>query len=323
MQSPYSFNLLYLMRMPFLRRLFRSLLVSGGVVCIAFVLVRLVPGDPVVLLLGELATEENVAELRKVMGLEGTIFQQFISYTSNLARGNLGTSIVTGQPVTTFVALTLPVTLWLLGLSFAMAIVLAIPLGVLAALYRGNWFGHFFRLTTSVFLSTPIFFSGLLAIMLFSITLGLAPVAGYDYSFPSNLRYLWLPALVNCGVIVPILSRVLQSSIVDTLDQEFVETAVVRGLPRRVFVWRYLVRPSIAPTVGLISYMMGQGLGGSVVTEMVFNIPGIGTMLINAVLRRDYTLIQGIIFVFGMIVVVFSYLSDVMSGWLDPRTKTT
>ncbi len=204
-----------------------------------------------------------------------------------------------------------------------MALAMALPIGVAAALYRRAWFGQFFRIGASMLLATPVFFSGVVAILLFAIQLNIAPVAGYRGVFPLNLRYLWLPALVLCSVLVPILAGVLQSSVVDTLEQEFVESAIVRGLPRRIVIWRYLLRPSLAPTVALLGYIVGALLGAAVVVELVFNLPGIGTALIDAVVNRDYPMVQGILFVFGFIVVLVSFVSELVSGWLDPRVKLT
>ncbi|MCC7448464.1 MAG: ABC transporter permease [Anaerolineae bacterium] len=307
------------------RSLIRAVLVGFGIMVIAFTLIRLIPGDPVMILLGDQATPESIVQYRAYLGLNGTIPEQFISYISGILRGDLGTSVVTQQPVMDTVTRRLPVTLWLIGVTVIMALVLALPIGVLAALYRRGWFGQVFRISASVLLATPVFFSGVVAILVISMQLGLAPVAWSERNsaFPNSLRYLWLPGLVLCTVLVPILARVLQSSIVDTLEQEFVESAVVRGLPRRIVVWRYLLRPSLAPTVALLGYMIGALLGAAVVVELVFNIPGIGTALIDAVLKRDYSMVQGILFVFGFIVVLVSFFSDVVSGWLDPRTKAT
>jgi peptide/nickel transport system permease protein len=202
-----------------------------------------------------------------------------------------------------------------------MALAMAMPLGIAAAYYRRGWFGQIFRIGSSVSLATPVFFSGVIAILIFAVQFNIAPVAGYRGAFPLNLRYLWLPGLVLCTVLVPILARVLQSSIADTMEQEFVESAIVRGLPRRLIFWRYLLRPSLAPTVALLGYMVGALLGAAVVVELVFNLPGIGTALIDAVLGRDYTTVQGILLIFGMIVVAVSFVADLASGWLDPRTR--
>ncbi len=315
---------LRLIRQPFLQRLARAVLVGFGVMVIAFALLRFIPGDPVDILLGDSATPELVAEYRARLGLDGTIAEQFTEYLGGLMRWDLGTSITTGASVNNIMYRALPITLWLIVVTISMAVVLALPLAIAAAIYRQTWFGHAFRIGTSLLLATPVFYSGLLMLLFFAIQLRIAPVAGYEGNFPENLRYLWLPALTLCGVMVPITARVLQSSINDTLEQEFVESAVVRGLGTIPYLWRYLLRPSLAPTISLLGYMIGQMLGAAVVVELVFNIPGIGTSLIvEGVLVRDYPVVQGIVLVFGLIVVMVSFTADVLSGWLDPRTKTT
>ncbi|MCC7165278.1 MAG: ABC transporter permease [Anaerolineae bacterium] len=304
-------------------RLLRSLLVGFGVMTIAFFLLRLVPGDPVQLLLGDTGTPELVEAYRQMLGLDGTLPEQYLRYLGSVMQGDLGTSINSSVSVNTIIARSLPVTLWLIAVTIVLALALALPLSIAAAIYQRTWFGHTFRVASSILLATPVFYSGLLLLLLFAIQLKVAPVAGYRTTFPTNLNYLWLPALVLCGVMVPITARVLQSSVIDTLDQEFVETAVVRGLGRLTFTWRYLLRPSLAPTISLLGYMIGQLLSAAVVVELVFNLPGIGTSLIvEGVLLRDYPVVQGIVLVFGMIVVIVSFLSDLVSGWLDPRTQT-
>jgi peptide/nickel transport system permease protein len=317
-------RLLGLRRNRLLRSLGRALLVSFGVMIVTFTLIRLIPGDPVEILLGDQATDELVEEYRKILGLDGTFAEQFIGYIGDVLQGDLGTSVYTRQSVSSTLKRALPTTAWLIAVTLVMALVMAVPLGVIAAIYRGTWFDHLFRVVSSALLAMPGFYLGLLFLLFFSIRLGLAPVAGYVPSFPENLHYLWLPALTICAVLVPILARVLQSSIVDSLEQEYVETAIVRGLPTRTRVWRYLLRPSLAPTIGLLGYMTGQMLGAAVVIEIVFNIPGIGTALVvEGVLLRDYTLVQGIVLVFGLLVVAISFVSETLSEWLDPRIKTS
>ena len=314
--------LLRLAKSPALRNLGRAMLVCSGLLVVSFTLIRLIPGDPVEILLGDLATEELVQEYREILGLNGTMLEQFVAYAGDILRGDLGTSVVTRQSVNSVVARTLPLTGWLIALTLIMALSAAVPLGVVAAVFRRTWFGHVFRIVTSIFLATPSFYLGLLLILLFAIRLDVAPVAGYVAGFPGNLHYLWLPALTMCGALVPILSRVLQSSITDTMEQEFVETAIVRGLSKPILVWRYLLRPSLAPTISLVGYIVGQLLSATVVVEIIFSIPGMGTALVvEGVLLRDYPLVQGIILVFGFIVVLVSFLSDTVSYWLDPRTR--
>jgi peptide/nickel transport system permease protein len=302
------------------RLLGRAILVAFGMMCIAFALVRMLPGDPVSILLGENATQEAVSQVRDLLGLNGSLPEQFVRYLGLLVQGNLGTSIVNRAPVSDLVARTLPVTGQLVLVTVAIAVAISVPLGTAAAIYRRGRFNSVFRLLTSIMVATPIFFSGLLALLLFALRLQLAPVAGFDPTFPANLAHLWLPALVICGTLVPVLARVIQTSVVETLEQEFVETAIVRGLPASVRIWRYLLRPSLGPAVGLLGFITGQLLASAVLAELVFDIPGIGRALVQAVLGRDYTVVQGIVFVFGFIVVVVSFLSDLISGWIDPRT---
>jgi len=302
-------------------RLGRAFLVSFGVMLVSFLLLRLAPGDPAAILLGDQATPENLAQLREALGLNGTFPEQLARYLGNVIRGDLGISLASHQPVIALIGRALPVTLWLVFLTAAMALLAAVPLGLVAALHHRTWFGHTFRVAASLLLAMPVFFSGLLLILFFAMRLRMAPVAGYVAGFPVALRYLWLPALTLCTVLVPLLARVLQSSIIDTTEQEFVETAVVRGLPRRVMMWRYLIRPSIAPTISLLAYIIGQLVGSAIVVEAIFGLPGMGTLLIEAVQIRDYPVIQGGVAVLGLFVVVVGYVSDMSSAWLDPRTK--
>jgi peptide/nickel transport system permease protein len=306
---------------PVLQRIVQAVFVAFSVLVVAFCLVRLAPGDPVRTLLGDQATPELIATYEERLGLVGSPLSQFWSYLQGAVTGDLGTSLATNQEVTSIIARTLPVTLWLIAVTLTMAMLVATPLALVVALGRRPWVGHLFRAATSVSLATPVFFSGLVLILLLSMQLGIAPVAGYQPGFPGNLEYLWLPALVNCGVLVPVLSRVLHSSLVQTLDEEFVETGIVRGVSRRRWFWRYLLRPSLAPTVALIGYMIGQMMSSAVVVEIIFGLPGIGTELVEAVYARDYAVVQGTVMVFGLIVVLISLAGDLLSRWLDRRVE--
>jgi peptide/nickel transport system permease protein len=308
-------------RSPIAQRCVQAVFVALAVMIVAFSLMRLAPGDPVRTLLGDLATDELVAEYRERLGLTGSFLDQLWSYMTGAATGDLGTSIVTGDGVTTTIARVLPVTLWLVAVTLTFAITFSVLLALTVALSRRRWVGLVFRVMTSISLATPVFFTGLVAILLVSMKFGLAPVAGYKPGFPGNLQYLWLPALVNCGVMVPILSRVLHSSLLATLDEEFVETGIVKGVPRRTWFWRYLLRPSLAPTVALVGYMSGQMMSAAVIVELMFGLPGMGTELVNAVYQRDYAVVQGSVMVFGLFVVVVGLVGDVLSRWIDARVE--
>ena len=303
-----------------LRRIGRVGLVALAVLIISFSLIRLSPGDPVLNLLGDEATPELVESYRERLGLDEDPLHQFSSYLIGSLRGDLGESLFTGQAVSAIIGRTLPVTVWLVGVTVTFTVFLAVPLALLVALRRAPWIQYTFRIVTSISLATPVFFSGLLAILFFSVFLGWVPLGGYESDFPANLRFLWLPSLViSGGVLVPIVSRVLHSSLLETQEEEFLETAIVRGLPRRQRFWRYLLKPSLAPTVALIGYMIGRMIGGAVLVEIIFNLPGIASQLVRAVNARDYAVIQGIVLVLGIIVVVVNFMADVISSRLDPR----
>jgi len=307
------------LRRTLIGRLVRAVVVAFWVMFIAFSLLRVSPGDPIRLALGTDATEEQVAEFRQRFGLDQPFLVQFADYLQGLAQGSLGVSFFSERQVTDIVTMHLPVTLLIIVLSLVMAVLLAIPIALMVALSRNPGVIYFFRTSTSVSLALPGFFLALVGLYYFGAILNIVPAAGYESAFPQNLKYLWLPALVNCFLLVPILARVLHSSLVDTLGEEFVETGVIRGVKKGRFYWSYLLRPSLAPTVVLISYMVGIMIGGTVVMEMVFSLPGIGRELIEAVNTRDYAVVQGIVLVFGLIVVAISFVGDLIGYLLDRR----
>lgn len=306
-----------------LRRCVRALIVAFWVMVVAFMLIRLSPGDPVTAALGGDAAPETVAALRKTLGLDVDPLTQFWNYFTGLLRGDLGASLLSGVPVTEMLRTNLPVTLWLIFTTVSMTLIFSIPLALFIAVARIPGLPYVFRTLTAIGLALPTFLVALLFLYQFGLVWAIAPIFGYDPTFPANLQYLWLPSLVNCVVLVPVLSRVLYSSILDTLDEEFVETGVIRGVKSLRFFWFYVLRPSLAPTVVLLSYMMGVMVGSTVILEMIFALPGIGRELVTAVTMRDYPVVQGIILVFGILVVFLSLLGDIIASLLDPRVKLT
>ncbi len=310
-----------LTRRPALKKVGRALLVALGVTTVSFSILRMAPGDPALAILGDNATEADIEALRETLGLNGSLVIQFVDYVGPLLRGDLGRSIVTGQRVVDLLRDTLPVTLSLIMLAMVLAFLMALPLSVPAAKHRRDGIGLALRVMTSASLSVPVFFSGLVIILLVAVPIDFFPVGGYTAGFPGNLRFLLLPSLAACGALVPIFLRILASSVGETMEEAFVESAVVRGLSGPRLAWRYLLRPSLAPTIALMSYIVGSLLGAAVVLELVFNLPGVGTRLLAAVFSRDYPVVQGIVFVIGVLVVLVNLLADLASGWLDPRAK--
>lgn len=306
-----------------LRRILRAAVVAFWVMVVAFALIRLSPGDPVVAMMGMDAPQEAVDQMRETLGLNEHPLIQFWDYVVGLVQGDLGASVITGIPVTEMLRTALPVTLWLVLTTVVMTLIIAIPTAMVVALARIPGLPYAFRTITAIGLALPSFMVALLLLYQFGLVWQIAPIFGYDPAFPANMYYLWLPSLVNCVVLVPVLSRVLYSSILDTLDEEFVETGVVRGVRSVRFFWFYVLRPSLAPTVILLSYMMGVMVGSTVILEIIFALPGIGRELVGAVLMRDYPVVQGIVLVFGILVVVLSLIGDVVASLLDPRVKLT
>lgn len=306
---------------PVTRRVGQAVLVAFGVMVVSFSIMRLTPGDPAQTILGMQATPEAIAALREQLGLNGSIFEQFGQYIGPMFRGDLGVSLQNGQAVTDIIIQSAPVTLQLIAMAIILAFCIALVLAVPAARHRSGATGLAVRLSTSAALSVPVFFSGQVLILLVAMNWHLLPVGGYDPQFPENLRYLILPAVTACGPLTPILLRVMQSSVADTMEEAFVETAVVRGLRGSRLGWRYLLRPSLTPTIALTAYIIGSLFGAAVVLEMVFNLPGMGSRLLNAVSNRDYPVVQGIVFVMGILVVAVNLAADLISGALDPRAR--
>jgi len=300
-------------------RFARALGVGFWVMLIAFGLIRLAPGDPVLARLGAEAEPAAIDKLRRDLGLDVDPFTQFVQYVWRMLHGDLGNSIENGREVVEVIATSLPVTMWIIAVTIILGVAMAVPLALYVAMTRRASVPYIFRASTSALLAIPAFFTALIALIVFGLNLRIAPILGYEPDFPANLKYLWLPALVICTHLVPVLARVLHSSIVETMGEEFVETGVIRGVRRGRFYWFYLLKPSLAPTIVLLSYMVGVMIGSTVIIETIFSLPGIGRTLVGAVISRDYPLVQGIVLVFGLLVVLISLVGDILANLLDPR----
>lgn len=288
---------------------------------ISFSLIRLSPGDPASARLGAGAELEAIEQLREQLGLNKGAFVQFIDYFTGLLQGDLGVSLVNGVDVLETISRTFPLTLTYITLSVIFGFFISIPIGTIIGWSNKASAVYFFRGVTSVIIATPNFFIAMIGILLFSVQRNWAPVFGYESDFPGNLRYLWLPVSINTLILVAIISRVLHTSVVDTKAEEFVETGIIRGVSRPRFFWFYILKPSLAPTVVLLSYMTGTMLGATVILETIFSLPGIGRELVGAVLASDYPMVQGILLMFGVITVVISFIGDLLAYALDRRVK--
>jgi peptide/nickel transport system permease protein len=288
---------------------------------ISFSLIRLSPGDPAAARLGAGAELEAVAQLREQLGLNKSFFVQFVDYFNGVLHGDLGVSLVNGVDVLVTIKRVFPLTLTYIVLSVFFAFLISIPIGTIIGWSNKASAVYVFRGITSVIIATPNFFIAMVGILFFSVKHNWAPVFGYVSDFPGNLKYLWLPVSINTLILVAIISRVLHTSVVDTRAEEFVETGIIRGVSRPRFFWFYILKPSLAPTVVLMSYMMGTMLGATVILETIFSLPGIGRELVSAVLATDYPMVQGILMFFGVITVFLSFIGDLLAYALDRRVK--
>ncbi len=293
-----------------------TFLAIGAVV---FVLARLLPGDPVSAMLGDRATEEAVARLRGQMGLDQPLWTQFLLFAGRTLHGDFGTSIALRVPVTAVIAERLPATLMLTALATVLAVGIAVPLAFVAATQAGRWPDYLIRAVFQVGLSSPIFYVGLLLLTVFAAGLRWFPVGGYGDGVAGHLYHLLLPALTLALSFSAVIMRNLRVAILEVLQAEFVDFARSKGLSRRVVLFRHVLRNALLSTVTLVGLQVGALLGGAVITESVFAVPGVGRLMVDSIFARDYPVIQALTLVLAVIVSLAFLVTDLVQMWLDPR----
>ena len=298
------------------RRCLLTIPVLLGVATLVFALIHLIPGDPVRTMLGESATEESVIELRGRLGLDRPLYTQYAIYLKDLARGNLGTSLRTSEPVVTAIATRLPATFELAAASMIVAIVIAIPLGILAAVGAGTFVDHLATTLSLVGISMPNVWLGPLLAIVFAVELGWLPVSGRG-----TVAQLILPALTLGAPLAAVLARMTRASVIDELRELYVTAARARGLSRTRAVLRHAFRNSLIPIVTVLGLQVGAVLTGAVITETIFAWPGVGRLLIQSIGFRDYPLVQGCILLIAVTYVSVNLLTDLAYGLLDPRIR--
>lgn len=305
-----------------IRRLLMAIPTLFLMLTVIFVLVRLVPGDPAIVILGDRATEESLTRLRAQLGLDQPIYVQYLQFLGNIVTGNLGHSMTSGRTVLHEVAVVLPYTLELTAAALVIGSILGVPLGLVAALYRNSWPDYVSRVISLTGLSFPSFVSGILMLLAFAIGLRWFPVisAGGD-GFVDHMRNLALPALTLSLIMAAYIARVSRASILNVLDEDYIRTARAKGVrPFRVLM-RHTFRNSMIPVVTIVGLYFGTLIGNSVMTEIVFTRPGLGSLILGALNSRDYTLLQGLMVVFATFVVIVNTLTDLAYGLIDPRIK--
>ena len=301
------------------KRLLVMIFVLFGVSLIIFSMIHLVPGDPAFLLLGQHATDQQAAALRHQLGLDQPLPLEYWHFIFGMLHGNFGTSIAYQQPVNSLVLRSLPVSLFLAIYAMVLSAIVTLPVGLWAATHKNKLSDHLIRAGFLFALTTPSFWLGILLILLFSLRLHLFPVAGYGNGFVEHLKYLFLPALTLSLQLSAVLIRNLRSGILNTLNADFVRTARAKGLRNRtVLIW-HVLRNALISTVSIFGLQFGDVIGGVVIIETVFGIPGMGQLLYTSITSRDYPIVQAVTVVTAALVVVVNLLVDLSYSLLDPR----
>ena len=304
-----------------LRRLTQMVPVLIGITLIVFALIQFIPGDPATVMLGIHARPESIDALNRELGLDKPLWRQYLRYVRDVATLDLGESLKFKVSVASLLQKRLEVSLFLIALATLLTILLSLPLGILAALKKDSLFDQSVRAFLMVTMVMPGFWVGILLLILFSVKLGLFPVSGYGEGATGHLRHLFLPALTIALSLSPILVRSLRGSILEAMGSEYVKVARAKGLRERAVVIAHVLRNALIPTVTLLGLSIGYLMGGTVIVENVFSLPGAGKLLVDSIGARDYLVVQSTTLVFAVLVIVVNLLTDLVYSFLDPRVR--
>ncbi|MBG9941088.1 nickel ABC transporter permease [Brevibacillus formosus] len=306
------------MKQYIVKRLLSGIVVLFGLSVFTFLLIHLIPGDPVRIMLGQRATVEQIESLRGELGLNKPLVVQYLDYASGVLKGDLGTSLKTGRPVSTEIADRFPATAKMALASLVVAVVIGIGLGVLAAKYKDTPIDGAIMTFSTFGMSIPGFWLGLLVILVFSVHLGWFPIAG-----GTGLKDMVLPAFTLGTLLATALSRLTRAGMVEVLSNDYIRTARAKGMDERIVLLRHAFRNVMIPIVAVIGLELAGLLGGAVIVEQVFGWPGVGTLAIQAISSRDFPMIQGTTLFIGAVYVLVVILIDVLYALLDPRIDYT
>ncbi len=308
-----------------LKRILATIPVMGVVALFVFLMLRLSPGDPAAVIAGDYATTEDILRIRENLGLNDPIVVQFTKWIGQLVQGDLGISIFTNLPVTTLIAQRLEPTIMLTLTTIIFTIVVAIPLGTLAAWKQGSLIDRAVMLFSVAGFSVPVFVLGYILIYIVSIQLRWLPVQGYKSMFTDGVipffRHIILPTVTLSVIFIALIARMTRASVMEVLQEDYVRTARAKGQSEFKVLMKHAVRNAAVPIVTVIGLGIALLIGGVVVTESVYNIPGLGRLVLDAVLKRDYPIIQGLILLFSFVYIVINLLIDLSYTLFDPRIK--
>jgi len=308
-----------------LKRILATIPVMGVVALFVFLMLRLSPGDPAAVIAGDYATTEDIIRIRENLGLNDPIVVQFTKWIGQLAQGDLGISIFTNLPVTTLIVQRLEPTIMLTLTTIIFTIVVAVPLGTLAAWKQGSLIDRAVMLFSVAGFSVPVFVLGYILIYVVSIQLRWLPVQGYKSMFTDGVipffRHIILPTITLSVIFIALIARMTRASVMEVLQEDYVRTARAKGQSEFKVLMKHAVRNAAVPIVTVIGLGIALLIGGVVVTESVYNIPGLGRLVLDAVLKRDYPIIQGLILLFSFVYIVINLLIDLSYTLFDPRIK--
>ena len=302
------------------RRLVQIIPVLIGISLVSFFLIMLIPGDPVRLVLGPRATEDAVAAMRAEWGLDQPVWVQYFSYVGNTLTGDLGQSLKFRVPVHDLVLQYLPRTAFLVGYVLVLTLPATVLMAVIAARNEGRWPDQVIRIISIFGMTIPVFWLGVLMARYFGVELGWFPVSGYGEGFLGHLHHLFLPAISTSLWLAPLLTRNLRAALIEQTEADYVAASRAKGLPEGYIFRRHILRNSVLPTLNLLGVMIAFLIGGSVVVEIVYAVPGLGALMVSSVLGRDYFVIQGLTLVYAIATVAVTLAIDILTAAIDPRT---
>lgn len=304
-----------------IRRIAQIIPVLFLVTVLIFLIIKVIPGDPAVATLGERASQEAVQALREQWGLDRPLWEQYGLYMKRLFQGDLGTSLRYKVAVMEILPRRAGVTAFLVVYSTLLAVVIAIPLAMVAALNRDRWPDYLIRVFTAIPLASPVFWMGILLLLLFALRLRWLPASGFGDDFADHLKYLLLPALTLSMHFMCLLTRNLRSSIIDVMQVTYIDFARVKGLSRAAILFRHILRSAMLSVVTLIGVHLAYSIGGAVITETIFALPGLGTFMVESIYSRDFPVVQSLTLLFALGTMVINLATDMVYAVLDPRVR--
>jgi peptide/nickel transport system permease protein len=307
-----------------LRRLLATLPVMFIVALFVFSLLYIAPGDPAAILAGDQATAAEVERIRQSLGLDRPFLLRFVEWVSQIARADFGTSIFTNQPVSTLIAQRLEPTFSIMGLTIILAVLIAVPMGVLAAWWQGGIIDRAIMILAVVGFSIPVFVVGYLLAYFFAVVLEWLPVQGYTpiaEGFGPWLQGILLPSTALSFIYIALIARVTRASMLDVLEQDYIRTARAKGINQRAILFIHALKNAAVPIVTVIGLGVALLIGGAVVTESVFAIPGLGRLTVDAILQRDYPVLQALVLLFSFVFVLVNLAVDLVYILVDPRVR--